>query len=121
MKAWTLIFANSELENQYQRKRTSANTFPCFGKLLLLATLLGGIARRAQLLYESYYASKQGDSSEELRLSIIYFSGLLVEGCTSCIPVFRKLRGVPFIITCIWHLIDSSAFYYPDNFALVPT
>ena len=119
MRHCSLLFESAEMETQYQRKRALAQSLPCLGQILFWVTLAGSVARRLQLLLDAYYGSATFDKGEELRLTLIYYCGLLVEGVMDCIPRLRKVRGVSYIVVSMWHLVDSSIFYSPKEFTLI--
>jgi hypothetical protein len=116
---WTLLFTNAEMELRYQRKKSRTQSLPCLGQILFWVTLAGSVARRGQLLLDAYYGSQMYNKEGELRLTLIYYCGLVVEGIVNFIPALCKGRGVSYIAFSMWHLVDSSVFYSPKEFTFV--
>ena len=120
MNTWTLKFSTPELENGYRTNRMSYSDVPLLGRLILWVIILVSIARRFQLLFDSYYGSHKYDAAYELRLTLEYMAILVLESLFYLVARLDYLKGSAFIIGGFLSIIDASCLYSPIVVRLTP-
>jgi hypothetical protein len=116
----SLRFRNADMEKRFQANRMSYDDLPCLGKALIWGTMIGASFRRLQLLYEAYSGQSPYDPNGELRITLEFFSGILLDILVYFIRSLAPIRGTALTIAAFWSVIDSSCFYYPKEPSLVP-
>jgi len=93
---------------------------PCIGRAVLWLLLLGCSARRLQYFLGAYLGLIPSDPSGELRLTVEYFAGLLLESVLFVIPALAPFRGALFTMAIFVTIADGSVFYNPMKLAWMP-
>ncbi len=120
MQSCSLCFRNADLERRFQATRMRYDDLPYCGRLLLWVILFICSLRRLYLFFGAYFSFKGYDPSGELRLTSVYFSGLLLELVVYQQPIMLRLRGAISTFTTFWIIIDGSCFYHPVEPGLMP-
>ncbi len=120
MHWFSLWFQTEDLERRFQESRRRYEDLPYLGRVLLWAIILVCSLRRVQLLFAAYFGFTKDDPTGELRLTLEYFAGLILEFCVYKRPTMVSLRGAISTFTTFWTIIDGSCIYYPVVPALMP-
>jgi hypothetical protein len=116
----SLFFRNADLERRFQESRTLSEDLPYAGRVLFWAILFVCSARRLQLLLAAYVGFASNDPTSELRLTVVYYSGLVLEFLVFLRPTMIRFRGAISTFTTFWTIIDGSCVYYPIVPGLMP-
>ena len=120
MNGRSLRFLDNELENRYLSSRLTFGDLPLSGRIFLGIIIFGVSIRRIQLLLDAYYGTQTYDPSAEVRLTIEYLAGLVIEIMVYFVKCLSPIRGIAITIGSFWTVVDGSCFYYPVDPALIP-
>ncbi len=117
---WTLRFHNNELEQSYQAKRFTYSELPTLGRVIVYLIIAVAVIRRVQLAIDAYCGSQVYSFSDELRATIEFLAGLVLELLFYFINRVSFLKGCGLAIGGFTSVMDSSCYYYPTVPAIVP-
>ena len=117
---FSLKFRDANLELRFQASRMKYDDFPLTGRIFLWIIVLGSSFRRLQLFFQAYLGNSSYDAKFELRLTLMYFGGFILEIFVYMISALVPIRGALVTLGTFWSVIDGSSFYYPKEPALLP-